>query len=387
MQRRQFLASLGALGACATLHAAFAGPVAKDAPDARLVVILLRGGLDGLSAVPPHGDARYRGARGDLALPGPGRDGGVVDLDGTFGLHPALAPLKPLYDAKHLLVAHAIAAPYRERSHFDGQNVLETGASRPHAARSGWLSRALGEGAAAAMAVGKGTPLLLRGPGPATSLDPLRVPRPDAPLHQAVAELYAGDEALSDALAQGMAAQRLLARHHDGRTGRDAARSARITARILADPEGPRTAAIAMDGWDTHANQRPRLQRQLAGLAEVLTSFAEATPPTVWRRTVVVVVTEFGRTVAPNGTGGTDHGVGGVALLAGGAVAGGRVVADWPGLRQSQRLDGRDLRPTLDVRGMLKGVLGDHLQVPRQRLDAEVFPDSADVAPLAGLVA
>ncbi|MEM6929783.1 MAG: hypothetical protein AAF602_22785, partial [Myxococcota bacterium] len=189
MQRRQFLAALGALGASATLAPAYAGPVTAERPDARLVVLVLRGGMDGLGAVPAHGDPRYRSVRGDLALPGPGKSGGVIDLDGTFGLHPALAGLKPLYDAKSLLVAHAVAQPYRERSHFDAQNVLETGTDRPHAAHSGWLSRALGGSPRSAMAVGKDMPLLLRGPSPAMSLDPLRTPRPDASLYRDVAAL------------------------------------------------------------------------------------------------------------------------------------------------------------------------------------------------------
>jgi len=375
MLRRHFLAAMGALGASVAFGPALAG----SATDPRLVVVVLRGGLDGLAAVPAPGDPHFGRARGALA-----EVDGVVDLDGTFGLHPALGPLRPLYDAGELLVVHAIAAPYRLRSHFDAQNVLETGAERPHATRTGWLSRALPTGSA--MAVGRDMPLLLRGPASATSLDPLRRPRPDAPLHRAVAALYEGDPALSEALAQGMAAQRLLARHAEPSKRGDAEASARIVARILADPEGPRTAVFSMGGWDTHTGQANRLNRRLGELSSVLTAFATATPAAAWARTAIVVVTEFGRTVAPNGTGGTDHGVGGAALLAGGAVAGGRVVADWPGLKERDRLEGRDLRPTTDVRAMLKGVLHDHLGVARARLDDEVFPASADVAPLPGLL-
>ncbi|MEM6928835.1 MAG: DUF1501 domain-containing protein, partial [Myxococcota bacterium] len=171
------------------------------------------------------------------------------------------------------------------------------------------------------------------------------------------------------------------------RRGGKSAQSARTVAKMLADPLGPRTAVVSMGGWDTHANQGPRLARQLGDLAEVITSFAEASDPAVWKRTVLVAVTEFGRTVAPNGTGGTDHGTGGAAFVAGGAVAGGRVLADWPGLRKSDRLDGRDLRPTLDLRALLKGLLHDHVAVSERKLHDEVFPGSSSIAPLPGLIA
>lgn len=392
MRRRQFLTAMAAAsGSAMVALPAWAGPAAASAPDARFVVLVLRGGLDGLAAVPAHGDPHYRRARGDLALPGPSAKGGVIDLDGTFGLHQSLAPLKPLYDAKQLLVAHAVAAPYRLRSHFDGQNVLESGGTQPFATRSGWLSRALpATNPDAPLAVGKQVPLLLRGPNGASSLDPLRTPRPDDPFHEAVAALYTEDPALGDALARGRAAQRLLARHSDGRTRQrrtdDGVASARVVARLLSDPEGPRTAVFSMGGWDTHANQGPRLARQLESLGKALEAFSSEMTPAVWSRTAILVITEFGRTVAPNGTGGTDHGVGGVALLAGGAVRGGRVIADWPGLAERQRLDRRDLRPTLDVRSLTKGVLHEHLAIARSRLDTEVFPNSADVAPLRDLV-
>ena len=384
MQRRQFLAALGAVGA----SVAFGPAVAKrpSSRDARLVVVVLRGGLDGLSAVPAHGDPDYQKARGELALPGAGREGGLVDLDGTFGLHPALAPLKPMFDAGSLLVVHAVAAPYRKRSHFDGQNVLETGASKPNVVRTGWLSRALGDGTAA-LAVGRDLPRVLRGPASATSLDPLRRPRPDHPFYREVAAMYAGDEALSTALDRGVAAQALLAKHageHRGKGGPE--RAARVVARIMADPEGPRTAALSMGGWDTHTGQEARLKRGLSTLASVVGSYAEASPADVWAKTAIVAVTEFGRTVSPNGTGGTDHGVGGAALVFGGAVAGGRVIADWPGLGARDRLEGRDLRPTTDVRSLLKGLLHDHLVIPKGRLDRDVFPDSAGVEALPDLL-
>ncbi|MEN0067321.1 MAG: DUF1501 domain-containing protein [Myxococcota bacterium] len=387
MQRRQFLAGMGAVGASGLLAPAWAGPGSTSAPNARFVVLMLRGGLDGLGVVPAYGDPKYRSARGDLALPAPRQSGGVLDLDGTFGLHPALAPLMPLYKDRALLVAHAVAAPYRERSHFDGQNVLETGMTQPFASRSGWLARTLAR-SPGGMAIGKTVPQLLRGPNASLSLDPLRTPRPDAPLHRAVAELYAGDPTLAAALERGQAAQRLLARHAEPRASRraDVAKSARVAARLLSDPEGPRTATFSIGGWDTHSGQKGRLGRQLGVLASAFTSFAEAMPPDVWAKTVILAVTEFGRTVQPNGTGGTDHGVGGVALVAGGAVAGGRVVADWPGLAERQRLEGRDLRPTTDLRALMKGLLHDHLRVSPSRLNDDVFPGSTSVAPLRGLI-
>lgn len=389
--RRSFLLGAGALGVCLGLPGV---SMAGGTGDRRLVVVLCRGGMDGLAALPAHGDPHYRAARGDMALPAPGADGGIVDLDGTFGLHPALAPLHAAWEAGELLPVHATCIPYRERSHFDAQDILENGTDTAFGADTGWLGRALAhtpEGPAA-MALGRSVPLVLRGPAAATSADPTRPARHDDPALERIADLYDGDPWLGPALAQALETQALLARHRPGSLGArrggapDPSRAAAIAGRLAATDEGPRTLVLEVGGWDSHANQEPVLRRQLTGLAAAYEALAEAMAP-VWDRTVVVVATEFGRAVHANGTGGTDHGTGGVAVLAGGAVRGGRVHTDWPGLRDADLLDGRDLRPTTDLRAVLKGVLRDHLGLDRRVLDREVFPGSGDVRPLDGLIA
>ena len=357
----------------------------RSTGDARLVVLVLRGGMDGLGAVPATGDPDFARARGTARGP----DGGLA-LDGTFALHPALAPLAPLWEARQLAVVHAVGTPYRERSHFDGQDVLETGRTEPMTARSGWLNRALlgiDAEAARAMALGRTVPRLLQGDAPVTSADPTREVHPADPFLAQVADLYRHDAAFDGALQDALRAQAMLGRVDvagRGRARADAGRVSAILGGILADPEGPRVAVAELSGWDTHTGQDGALARQLDALARSLAALAEASGE-AWRHTVVCAVSEFGRTVAGNGTGGTDHGTGGALLLAGGAVRGGRVVTDWPGLRERDLLDGRDLRPTLDVRQVFAGLLRDHLGVPVGHLQREVFPDAP--AALDGLVA
>ena len=390
MHRRTFLQGAGAAGLALS-----AGSVAfaQSAGDARLVVVILRGGLDGLMAVPAYGDPAYATIRGPLALPRPGETGGVLDLDGTFGLHPALGDLHGLYRAGQLAVVHAAAPPYRERSHFDAQNVLENGTAVPFGARTGWLNRALQEqtGQPPAMAVGRSVPLLLQGPARAASADPLRRPRKEDGLLERVRALYRSDPALGPALEEGLAMQAMLqagadpAARRRGKGGRSARAAVQAVGRVLASREGPRVAVFEMTGWDTHSNEAGVLGRQLGPLGEALAAFPDAMGPEVWGRTVVLAVTEFGRTVAANGSGGSDHGVGGAAFVLGGAVAGGRVVTDWPGLASSQLHEGRDLRPTTDLRSVFKGVLHDHVGVSERALD-RVFPGSAGAAPVRGLV-
>ena len=394
--RRLFLTlaagvAVGSLGA----PTAFAGRGAST--DRRLVVFLLRGGLDGLAALPAHGDPAYRRARGGLALSPPSEPGGVVDLDGTFGLHPALESWEPLYKARELLPIHAVATAYRARSHFDGQDVLESGAASAQTRRDGWLNRALVSGglgtrADAALALSQVVPLILRGEaqvGSAT-LDARASPPPE--LLGRLATLYADDDLFGPALARGLGSRRavLTALEGGAEAGprRGAARAGKVLGRLLAASDAPSVAAVEFGGWDTHAGQgtgQGALARRLRDLASGLLALRSGLGD-VWSRTVVLVVTEFGRTVVPNGTGGTDHGTGAAAFLAGGAVAGGRVLADWPGVEPGALHEGRDLRPTLDLRSVCKGVLRDHLGVPSAALERVVFPDSRVASPTSGLV-
>jgi len=397
--RREFL-RMG-LGAGAALRLATLPGVsfaAAGGGESRLVVVILRGALDGLSAVPPYGDRDYAAARGPLAIRPPGEPQGALDLDGFFGLHPALTGLHERWQARELIVVHATASPYRERSHFDGQNVLENGGDRPSGAASGWLNRALGAlppPRGQGLALGQNVPLILRGPAPVGSWAPALLPEVEPELVTRLRVRYSNDATLAARLDEATRIGALA--DEEGAGGAQqmarAGNAARLKAiaetagRMLAAEGGPRVAVMDAGGWDTHAGEGAadgqlagRLRTLDQGLAALRTGLADA-----WARSVVLVCTEFGRTVETNGTRGTDHGTGAAALLVGGALAGGRVLADWPGLAPRHRHEGRDLKPTTDLRAVAKGLLADHLRVPAPALGA-VFPGAERLAPLAGLV-
>ena len=379
--------------------------------DPRLLVIVLRGALDGLGAVAPVGDPDWVSLRGDRALVLDGKTP-ALPLDAFFALNPAMPNLHRLYKAQQATIVHATATPYRERSHFDGQDVLESGIARPGATDSGWLNRALvalaSDGqvdlrGSRALGVGAVTPLVVRGRAPVMSWVPQRLLPASEDTQARLLDLYQHtDPRLAVALETRM---RLAAL---GRTVLDQSRpetielappgmarlrayiaeAAGTAARFLARADGPRVGAAGFVGWDTHINegaasgQLANLLGALDGaLAAIETNMGDA-----WHETVVAIITEFGRTARINGTDGTDHGTGTVAFLAGGALRGGRMVADWPGLKLAQLHEGRDLKPTTDLRSVLKGLLRDHLRVEESVLSTTVFPDSADAVPTAGLV-
>ena len=379
INRRQLLAG----SASVTLAWPLRPVMANSDRDPRLVFMILRGGLDGLAAVPAFGDANYRSARGGLAIAAPGEPSGALDLDGFFGLHPVLAGLHGLYRARELLVAHAVAPPYRKRSHFDGQDVLETGLEDPSATSDGWLYRALSLLSAdrlpeqRAVALGGAIPRVLRGALPVGSWAPDVLPEPDGDTLQRVLALYQADPILGPALNSGLEAEAILGQGpgemaSDRRGSGELAVSVKAAAGFLSHAEGPRIAVLESGGWDTHANQQGQLGNRLSSLDQAL-ALLKSELGTHWQRTVLVVATEFGRTVAMNGTRGSDHGVGGVAFVAGGAVAGGRVLGDWPGLRDKDLYQGRDLRPTMDVRSLFKSVLVGHLGLAADAVDEKVF--------------
>ncbi|MCB9681931.1 MAG: DUF1501 domain-containing protein [Alphaproteobacteria bacterium] len=385
--RRRLLTHTAALAGAASTWGALPRRAHAASPDApRLVVCVLRGGLDGLLAVPPVGDPDYASARGPMAL-SPDERATAIRLDDTFALHPALAALAPLWAAGELLPVHATATAYRGRSHFDAQDALESGlpgAGRPDA---GWLGRtlSLAPPPTPPMAVGRGVPLLLRGAPDATAVDPVGLGLRDDALSDRLAALYLDDPLLGPALARGVAARAVADEAGMGHGGpQGLGRLGDVVARLMVDPGGPTVVTLDVPGWDSHARERA-LTGRLAGLADAVVALRTGLGA-LWSRTVVVVVTEFGRTVAGNGTDGTDHGTGGVALLAGGAVAGGRVLADWPGLGRGTLLDGRDLRPTTDLRSVLAGVVGPHLGVTGAALRREVFPDAAGIPSTPDLV-
>jgi uncharacterized protein (DUF1501 family) len=386
--RRQIVRTLLAGAATPLSSLTLAGQAQRD-NDARLVLVILRGGLDGLAAVPLPGDAQFVAARGPLAQ----MPGDALPLDGTFALHPMLPTLHALYRERQLTVVHAVGLAYRERSHFDAQQMLESGGQRPHELATGWLGRALAVNRRKGLAVQTAVPLVLRGPGEIDTWAPSVLPDPSSDLVARVERLYASDPALAQALARARGL-----REGDAMPGRDTAMAggglraqavllARRAGEFLQRSNGPQAAVLELGGWDTHANQAaPQgalvnnlrlLDASIATLREVLSAHAQT-----WSRTLIVVVTEFGREVAVNGTMGTDHGTGGAAFVLGGAVHGGRVIADWPGLAPRDRFEGRDLRTTTDLRALFKAVLQDHLRIARAAVDGEVFPGASAVKPL-----
>ncbi len=383
--RRGFLRMTGQLAAAGALtRLAWAEAVG----DARFVVVLLRGGLDGLHAVPPYADPDYRRLRPRLAIAAPGTPRGALDLDGSFGLHPALAPLEALFRNRELLIVPAAATRYRNRSHFDARNVLETGSGTPFGRADGWLNRALTHlgprGRRLGLALGPSVPLILQGRAEVATWADSPLPEVDEDFLARVAELYAGDPLFATALAEAEGGIDLdMPRRSRRRVDLPAA--AEITAKLLARSDGPRVAVIESNGWDTHFGQTRRLDRQLEQLAKALTALRDGLGGS-WQHSVVWVVSEFGRTAAENGTGGTDHGVGGVALILGGNVAGGRLVGRWPGLAPGALYQGRDVRPTTAYESLAKALLLEHLGISEAHVEESVFPDSRTLAATGGLL-
>jgi uncharacterized protein (DUF1501 family) len=406
--RRQLLLASGVLFAWAHLPKL----ALAQGRDPRLLVIVLRGALDGLAAVPPAGDPDWTKLRGERALSLAGETP-ALPLNSLFALNPAMPALHRLYKKGQAAIVHAAATPYRERSHFDGQDVLESGLSRPGATDSGWLNRALMALEPAgrvnpkgrdAFAVGPITPLVVRGAAPVLSWTPQRLPPPSDDTVMRLLDLYNHtDPAMARVLEErrGLTA---IARAGNmdqppqkGKAGLAGAAqlrayfadSAGAAAKFLARPDGPRIGALAFDGWDTHAAEgeiNGRLAVLLGALDGAIAAI-ETGMGAAWRETAVAIVTEFGRTARVNGTDGTDHGTATVALLAGGAIKGGRVLADWPGLKEANLYEGRDLKPTTDLRAVLKGLLHHHVGVSEKALASSIFPGSEAVKPIEGLTA
>jgi uncharacterized protein (DUF1501 family) len=415
---------LGSLAATAGLAACPALALARGPSDRPLVILILRGAMDGLGVLVPYGDPAHATARRQLAMAAGEGERDARRLDGLFALHPALPQTLALWRAGEALFVPAVATAYRDRSHFDGQNVLETGGLAPYARKDGWLNRLLAAlppaGRPEAIAIAPAAPPLLRGALGVASYAPSRLPGASPELLARVGALWEADPVLHPLWGEAMAARALAAgmdpaaasvgpatasgarmeagsgmmagaadRPRPGYRGRGGPAGlpalASIAARFLTAPGGPRVAVIEHDGWDTHAQQAPRLAAQLAQLDAGLTALRSGLGP-AWRDTLVLVVTEFGRTVAVNGTGGTDHGTAGLAMLMGGAIAGGRIVGDWPGLAPSALHEGRDLRPTVDMASLLAGALAQHWAVEPGLVARAAWPDTQALRPLAGLL-
>jgi uncharacterized protein (DUF1501 family) len=371
-QRRGLLAAFGATA----LLTLFPGATrAATGHDTRFLLVLLRGGLDGLHLLPPYADPAYARLRGEGAVDDP------IRIDAGFGLHPAMQQAATMYRARELMPIVAIAPPYRERSHFDAQDCLENGTASPTGARDGWLGRCVqAMPGGAGFAVAAVMPLALRGSDRASNWWPPLPKAVDPQLLQQLQPLYAADPRLSETFERSTHAATMA---RDGKGAFALPEAMRIAAERMSAADGPRIGFVEDNGWDTHRNQAPLLQRKLAELDQGLAA-ARAGFGAAWTRTVVAVVTEFGRTAAINGTGGTDHGTGGMALLCGGAVRGGRIGGDWPGLAPAQLNQGRDLRATSDLRGLFKSVLTEHIGLTESAVESRVFPASRAVAPMTG---
>ncbi|RQS23532.1 DUF1501 domain-containing protein [Burkholderia sp. Bp8998] len=379
ISRRHFL-SIAAAGAGAILVAPRI-VFANVETDRRFVFVIQRGAADGLNIVVPYAEPAYASLRGPLAIDA----SSATRIDGTFALHPSLVQTAQMVRDKQALFVHAIASPYRDRSHFDGQNVLETGGRAPYQVKDGWLNRLAAMLPATrdnAIAFAQTVPLALRGSVQAASYAASGLPAAPDDLLARVSALYEADAQLGPLWQTAMAVRGLAGDVH---ARQDPAGVGKLAATFLARDDGPRIAMIETGGWDTHSAQNARLANQLKALDTMLAALRDGLGP-VWRQTTVLVATEFGRTAAANGTGGTDHGQASVAMLAGGAVDGGRVIADWPGLRPGDLYDGRDLKPTASLDALIAGAAAESLRLDPGRTASTLFEESGTTRPMTGLV-
>jgi len=376
LSRRTFVAAGSAAAGLATLG--FPGvSFAKAATDRRFVFIIQRGAADGLHVVAPTGDPAYAGLRGDFA-----QDlAAGTKLGSFFALHPALAETAKLYAARQALFVHAVASPYRDRSHFDGQNVLETGGSAAYRVRDGWMNRLLGllpADEAKALALSTTVPMALRGSHEVSSYAQSQLPSATDDLMARVSALYVPDQQLHGLWSAAMDTRMKAGDSMQSGGGQNGAAIGSLAAKMLSG-NGARIAMIETNGWDTHSGQRGRLNVQLRNLDQLLAALKTGLGAD-WANTLVVVATEFGRTAKPNGTGGTDHGQASAAMLLGGAVNGGRVVADWPGLSTAALYEDRDLKPTTDLDGLIAGALAQHYGLDPARAMTTLFPETRGTA-------
>ncbi|MEM7696558.1 MAG: DUF1501 domain-containing protein [Pseudomonadota bacterium] len=404
--RRTVLAGGAAFAAWGAIPRAAAAPGSKDP---RFLTIVLRGGLDGLAAVAPIGDPAYAAIRDEFALPESGAFASVP-LSADFALNGNMPNLADLYRRGEALFVHAAHTAYRERSHFAAQDVLENGVETPLYFESGWLGRAISEmpvesriARRDAFAAAASVPLTLRGAGHVVTWLPAGLPAASIDTRDRLLALYEHtDRVLADAMLDGIALEHLAGSEREIREGvrqtmmmmggndgpsRKIVAAAAAAGRAMAADDGARVGFLDFHGFDTHRSQHNnrRLGKTLERLDQAIAALRQALGP-VWGQTVVTITTEFGRTVRINGSDGTDHGAGTVAMVLGGTVNGGRVIADWPGLAERQLYEGRDLRPTTDLRAVLKGILADHFGLDRRTLGDRVFPRTAALSPIEGLI-
>ena len=366
MTRRSFLKATAVLS-----FAALPGFSLGAAPtDGRLLVILLRGGMDGLYTVPPIGDKNLRDHRKDLI------DQGLLPLDGFFALNPAMPGLHKFYQKGEALFVHGTSIPYKLRSHFEGQNLMESGGDAPYALKTGWLGRALDVAQLPSVTMSLPVPLILRGRGYAISSYPSGTPRPGKELYDKLLPIWTLDPAIgpfgrsllaevSDPLPASMA--------YDNPDGPDIDQLAREAGKRMVASDGPRVAVIDDVGYDTHSKEVEGASQKLSKIDAAITSFAAAVGPEVWKKSLVLTITEFGRTVAENGSWGTDHGYGTCVIAAGGLLKKSGVVADWPGLKQSNLFEGRDLLATIDARSLYAKAITSVLGIDPDLVQSQVI--------------
>jgi uncharacterized protein (DUF1501 family) len=395
MYRRQFLQQSGlAVGAAVSAIASHGWMVRAAAPQKkRLVVVFLRGAVDGLNVVVPYREDAYYSARPKIAIPQPGQPNGALKLDDTFGLHPTLESIFPLWQQGSLAFVHACGSPDETRSHFDAQDYMESGTPGVKKTADGWMNRLLatlsGRNIIQAVNVGAATPRILAGPMAIASLGSGRnAARPlsidNTRISSAFDKLYGNKDALSQAYQEGRQARQALLTDLDAETKManngaplpiGFATDTQRLARIMRQDARVQLAFLALGGWDTHVNQgssQGLLARNLEALGKGLAMLQQELGP-VYAETTIVVMSEFGRTVAENGNGGTDHGHGNAMWVIGGNVKGGQVYGQFPGLQANQLHQGRDLAITTDFRTVMSSLLTQHLQLSAIQM-AKIFP-------------
>lgn len=391
VSRRQFLSGAAMFGAAVTICPGLV--LAQARTDERLVVIILRGGMDGLAAVAPYGDPSYASTRNGLAL----NSDTILKMDQRFAFHPSLAALHKMYQNKEVAVIHAAASPYRERSHFDGQNILELGSTTPYALHSGWLNRTIGainaRDSSLAISLGTTAPTIIRGTAPYQSWSPNSIAKVNDDFMSLLKMSYAQDKRFSDALNQGLMARESTSdavpkdEKMNTKQGQSFPILAEKAGQFLAKETGPRLATLEMGGWDTHIQQGTeggRLSENLEVLNRGIEALKSSLGP-AWSKTTIVAMTEFGRTAHMNGNRGTDHGTASVVLLMGGRVQGG-IYGDWPGLADANLYQNRDLMPTTDIRSIMKGVLNNLYGLSPATLDNDIYPGSGNARSMTGLI-
>ena len=341
--------------------------------DRRFIFIIQRGAADGLNTVIPYADPAYAKLRGALAID----VAQAVKLDGMFALHPSLIETAKMYAAGQALFVQAVASPYRDRSHFDAQNVLETGGNTAYQLKDGWMNRLLTllpKAQNEAIAFAATIPMALRGKMDVSSYAASHLPQAPDDLLLRVGQLYADDSQLNLLWQAAMQANNMA---DDVSAKQDPASLGKLAASFLSKANGPRIAMIETGGWDTHSGQEARLSRQLTSLDQLIAAMRVGLGDT-WQKTTIIVATEFGRTAAANGTGGTDHGTGSAALILGGDISGGRVIADWPGLSQSNLYENRDLNPTTNLDTLIASLASASFGLDNTLVAKTLFPESAN---------